>query len=99
MHDFLRTGPSSITVPGELRGIEMALENFTNYSSLSESERKKKREALFADAIKYAENGFPASEHLANAIQKVIAKEPDASQTRSFYQSQLQSDPWLQELM
>ena len=77
----------------------MALENFTNYSSLSDSERRKKREALFADAIKYAEKGFPASEHLANAIQKVIAKEPDASQTHSFYQSQLQSDPWLQELM
>ena len=98
MLGFLRTGPSSITVPGELRGIEMALKNFTNYSSFSESERKKKREALFADAIKYAENGFPASEHLANAIQKEIAKEPDPCQTHSFYQSQLRSDSWFEEL-
>ena len=96
MLGFLRTGPSSITVPGELRGIEMALENFTNYSSLSESERKKKREVLFADAIKYAENGFSASKHLADAIQSAIAKEPDDNQAHSFNQSQ--SDPWFQGL-
>ena len=65
MHGFICTGPSSIAVPGELRGIEMALEMFSENT-------KEKWEALFDDAIKYAENGFPASEHLANAIQKAI---------------------------
>ena len=97
MHGFIRTGPSSITVPGELRGIEMALEMFSNYSNTTE-EGKKKREALFADAIKYAEKGFPASKHLANAIQKAIAKEPSEGQAHSFYQHQLKSVSWFQGL-
>ena len=93
MHGFIRTGPSSIAVPGELRGIEMALKMFS-------SNTKEKRKALFADAIKYAENGFPASEHLANAIQKEIEMEPKDNQTHSFYhwQSQLRSDSWFEEL-
>ena len=96
MLGFIHTGPSSIAVPGELRGIEMALENFTNYASLSESERKKKREALFADAIKYAEDGFPASKHLADAIQKEIAKENSDSQAHNFKRHEF--DSWFQEL-
>ena len=89
MLGFIHTGPSSIAVPGELRGIEMALEMFSNNT-------EEKREELFDDAIKYAEDGFPASKHLADAIQKEIAKEPDDNQTHSFNQSQF--DPWFQEL-
>ena len=95
MHGFIRTGPSSITVPGELRGIEMALEMFSNYSNTTE-EGKKKREALFADAIKYAENGFSASEHLANAIKSEIVEKPSDNESHSFNQDQ--SAPWFQEL-
>ena len=55
---------------------------------------KEKREALFDNAIKYAENGFPASKHLANAIQKAIVEEPSSSSAHSFNQS----DSWFQEL-
>ena len=72
MVGFIHTGPSSITVPGELRGIEMALKMFINYSNATKRKRKKELEALFADAIKYASNGFPASKHLANAVQSAI---------------------------
>ena len=87
MLGFICTGPSSIAVPGQLRGIEMALEMFSENT-------KEKREALFDDAIKYAENGFPASEHLANAIQKAIVEEPSSSRDHNFNQT----DPWFQEL-
>ena len=86
---FIRTGPSSIAVPGELRGIEVALKMFS-------SNTKEKREALFADAIKYAENGFPASEHLANAIKSEIVEKPSDNESHSFNQDQ--SAPWFQEL-
>ena len=96
MLGFIYTGPSSIAVLGELRGIEMALEMFSNYSKSNITEREKKREALFADAIKYAEDGFPASKHLADAIQKAIVEEPTNSKDHSFMQHQ--SDPWFQEL-
>jgi len=89
MLGFIHTGPSSIAVPGELRGIEMALEMFS-------SNTEEKREALFADAIKYAEEGFPASKHLANAIQKEIVKEPKCSIDHSFERHQ--NDSWFQEL-
>ena len=84
MHGFIRTGPYSIAVPGELRGIEMALEMFSNNT-------KEKRNVLFADAIQYAEQGFPASKHLANATQKAIVEEPSNSSVHSF--NVHQSDP------
>ena len=96
MFGFIHTGPSSIAVPGELRGIEMALEMFSNYSNGTEEEREKKREALFADAIKYAEKGFPASKHLADAIQKAIVDEPTNSKDHSFMQHHMAL--WFQEL-
>ena len=89
MHGFIHTGPSSIAVPGELRGIEMALEMFSNNT-------EEKRNALFADAIKYAEDGFPASKHLADAIQKEIAKENSDSQAHNFKRHEF--DSWFQEL-
>ena len=89
MLGFICTGPSSIAVPGELKGIEMALEMFS-------SNTKEKRETLFADAIKYAEKGFPASEHLANAIKKAIVEPKDNSKDHSF--NQHQDDSWFQEL-
>ena len=87
MHVFIRTGPSSIAVPGELRGIEMALNMFSNNT-------EEKQNALFADAIKYAEDGFPASKHLANATQSAIVEEPSSSSAHTFSQS----DPWFQAL-
>ena len=96
MLGFIRTGPSSIAVPGELRGIEMALEMFTNYSKTTEAEKEKKREALFRDAIKYAEQGFPASKHLVNAIKKAIVEEPKDSIDHSFYHHR--SASWFKEL-
>ena len=86
MHGFIHTGPSSITVPGELRGIEMALKMFSNNTV-------EKRNALFADAIKYAETGFPASEHLADAVQSVIVED---GKPHSFKQHK--SASWFQEL-
>ena len=82
----IHTGPSSIAVPGELRGIEMALKMFSNNT-------KEKREALFADAIKYAEKGFPASKHLADAIQSAIV---EGSKPHSFKRHQ--SASWFQDL-
>ena len=87
MLGFIHTGPSSITVPGELRGIEMALEMFS-------SNTEGKREALFANAIKYAENGFPASKHLADAIQSAIVD--GSSKPHSF--TEHQDDSWFQGL-
>ena len=86
MLGFIFTGPSSIAVPGELRGIEMALEMFSNNT-------EEKRNALLADAIKYAEDGFPASEHLANAVQSAIV---NGSKPHSFKRHQ--SASWFQEL-
>ena len=86
MLGFIHTGPSSIAVPGELRGIEMALKMFS-------SNTKEKREELFADAIKYAENGFPASQHLADAVRSAIVED---SKPHSFKQHE--SASWFQEL-
>ncbi len=90
MLGFIRTGPSSIAVPGELRGIEMALKMFS-------SNTEEKREALFRDAIKYAEEGFPASKHLANAIQKAIVEQKKKDSIDHSF-NRHQSASWFQEL-
>ena len=64
----------------------MALEMFSKNT-------EEKREELFADAIKYAKNGFPASKHLADAIQSVIVED---SKPHSFKRHDDAS--WFQEL-
>ena len=82
-------GPSSITVPGELRGMKMALEMFSDDSP----ENRKK---LFEDAISYAENGFEASAHLLYAINSAVVNLPERRGEHNFYCHE--SAPWFQHL-
>lgn len=51
-------GPLSIAVPGQLRGLEYALNKFGRLP----------RSELFAPAIKLARDGFPVSHTIASAI-------------------------------
>lgn len=56
----------------------MALEMFSNDS-------RAKRDALFKDAISYAENGFQPSAHLLNAIESAVTNPPPSGRHHSFY--------------
>ena len=92
LHDMqclIPTGPSSIAIPGELRVMEVALTNFSENSPET-------RQTLFADAIKYAEEGFLANKHLADAVRKVVVDDPSDNTAHSFKDKQ--SQPWFQEL-
>ena len=78
------TGPSSITVPGELRGMKVALDMFSN-------DNVEKRMALFKDAIRHAEEGFKPSNHLLSAINCSIK-----DNTGTFHSHQ--NSPWFRNL-
>jgi gamma-glutamyltranspeptidase/glutathione hydrolase/leukotriene-C4 hydrolase len=57
----MSTGTYAIAVPGELKGMEEAMNLFS-------SNTLTKRELVFKKAIEYAENGFYPSKHMCNAV-------------------------------
>ena len=68
---FPRQGGLSVTVPGALRGWELALERFGSIAL----------NTLLESAIDYAENGYPVSESVAAdwaAAQQLLQKHPDS---------------------
>ena len=68
---FPRQGGLSVTVPGAVRGWELALERFGNLPLAR----------LLQSAIGYAENGYPVSECVANdwaEAQPLLAGHPDS---------------------
>ena len=66
------------------------------FSPMYESDPVALRRALFEDAIKYAEEGFPANKHLLTSIQKAILNEPKDSKAHSFRNKQ--DEPWFEGL-
>ena len=55
-----------------------------------------KRNTLFEDAIRYAQNGFEPSMHLLRAIQSAIVDEPTRNREHSFNEDQ--SAKWFEGL-